>query len=111
MKQRNWKLYGVAILALTTSMAFAQESGQTAQHRKNVQQQRIAQGVHSGQLSARETHHLEGRESHINHEEHNMRTRDNGHLTHADRTRIQHQQNRTSRAIYNKKHNAAHRPH
>lgn len=111
MKQRNWKLFGVAVLALSTSLAFAQESGRTAQNRKYEQQHRIAQGVRSGQLTGRETRHLESRERHINREERNMRASDNGHLTRTDRARIQRQQNRTSQAIYNKKHNAAHRPY
>jgi hypothetical protein len=111
MKPLHWKFFGVALLALSTSMAFAQESGRTAQNRKYNQQHRIAQGVRSGQLTPRETQHLEGREARINHEEHNMRARHDGHLTPANRARIQRQQNRTSRAIYNKKHNAAHRPY
>jgi hypothetical protein len=41
----------------------------------------------------------------LNKEENNMRAADNGHLTAADRTKIDHQQNNLSRQIYNKKHN------
>jgi hypothetical protein len=111
MKPRNWKLFIVALLALSTSMALAQESGRTIKHRKYEQQHRIAQGVRSGQLTGRETRHLEGREVRINREERNMRANHDGHLTPANRARVERQQNRTSRAIYNKKHNAAHRPY
>lgn len=102
-------LLPTAFLALATTVAMCQTTHPNIQHRKNRQQQRIAQGVHSGQLTPHETAHLERRQASINRQEHRMRSRDNGHLTRADRARLNHRQNRTSRAIYNKKHNAAHR--
>jgi hypothetical protein len=74
--------------------------------RERNQQERIAQGVKSGQLTAGETAHLEGRESAINKEVHNDRAANGGKLTQAERRQVNHQENRTSRAIYNKKHNA-----
>jgi hypothetical protein len=74
--------------------------------RQRNQQERIAQGVKSGQLTAGETAHLEGRESAINKEVHNDRAANGGKLTQAERRQVNHQENRTSRAIYNKKHNA-----
>ena len=73
--------------------------------RKVNQQDRIAQGDRSGQLTPRETSHLENREAGINHEEHNMRTADNGHLTSQDRHTLARQQNRESARIYQDKHN------
>ncbi|MGB6745545.1 MAG: hypothetical protein WBE38_18000 [Terracidiphilus sp.] len=73
--------------------------------RKGDQQQRIAQGVQSGQLTAGETSHLEHQEAGINKEEHGMRAQDNGHLTKQDRQTIHHQQNQESRRIYRDKHN------
>ena len=73
--------------------------------RERNQQERIAQGVKSGQLTAGETSHLEGRESHINHEVHNDRVANGGKLTAAERRQVNHQEDRTSRAIYRKKHN------
>ncbi|GGA68010.1 hypothetical protein GCM10011507_19380 [Edaphobacter acidisoli] len=75
--------------------------------RKENQQDRIGQGVKSGQLTAGETSHLEKQESAINHEEHNMRAQDNGHLTRQDRRTINRQQNQESRRIYRDKHNAS----
>jgi L-lysine 2,3-aminomutase len=75
--------------------------------RKADQQARIAQGVRSGQLTPRETSHLEHQESAINHEERAMRAQDNGHLTKQDRSVIHAQQNQESRRIYRDKHNAA----
>ena len=74
--------------------------------RERNQQERIAQGVKSGQLTAGETAHLEGRESAINKEVHNDRVANGGRLTAAERRQVNHQENGTSRAIYRKKHNA-----
>src|SRR5580658_9843509 len=74
--------------------------------RKGDQQQRIAQGVHSGQLTAGKTSHLEHQEAGINREERGMRAQDNGHLTKQDRQTIHHQQNQESRRIYRDKHNS-----
>lgn len=93
-----------AALALASTVCMAQTSP-TINQRKENQQDRIAQGVRSGQLTAGETHRLEGREASINREEHNMRRADDGHLTRADRATLTHRQNRTSRAIYRDKHN------
>src|SRR5579871_4419828 len=79
---------------------------QTVNQRKENQQDRIANGVQSGQLTAGETKHLETKESDINHEEHDMRKLDDGHLTSADRATLNQQQNQVSHQIYNDKHNA-----
>lgn len=74
--------------------------------RKENQQDRIAQGVKSGQLTPRETAHLENHQAAINKEEHGMRSADNGHLTAQDRHTLARQQNRQSAQIYKDKHNA-----
>jgi hypothetical protein len=73
--------------------------------RKENQQDRIAQGVKSGQLTPRETSRLEHQEAGINKEERGMRAQDNGHLTKADRKTLHQQQNQDSRRIYRDKHN------
>jgi hypothetical protein len=75
--------------------------------RKADQQGRIANGVKSGQLTARETSRLEHQEAGLNREERGMRAQDNGHLTKQDRQVIHAQQNLESRRIYRDKHNAA----
>ena len=74
--------------------------------RRDLQQQRIGNGVQSGQLTAGETAHLENREAAINKESQQMRSEDNGHLTAADRAKLNRQQNRTSQQVYQDKHNA-----
>jgi hypothetical protein len=79
----------------------------TIQQRKDNQQDRIAQGVQSGQLTAGETKNLENKQAGINKEERNMRSEDDGHLTAADRAKLNRQQNRMSNQIYRDKHNAA----
>jgi hypothetical protein len=73
--------------------------------RERLQQERIAQGVKSGQLTSGEAAHLEGREQHIDREVHNDRVANGGTLTPAERRQVNHQENRTSKAIYQKKHN------
>jgi hypothetical protein len=74
--------------------------------RKVDQQERIGNGVKSGQLTAGETGRLEHQEAGINREERGMRAQDNGHLTAQDRTTLHAQQNQESRRIYRDKHNA-----
>jgi len=76
--------------------------------RKENQQDRIAQGVKSGQLTAGETAHLESKEAALNRETRNMRAANGGTLTAQDKAKVTRQQNRLSRQIYDKKHNARH---
>jgi hypothetical protein len=99
-------VFATALLAFSSTIAMAQSSATIAQRKVN-QQDRIAQGIRSGQLTARETAHLETREASINREERNMRRDDDGHLTRGDRAALTARQNRVSRAIYRDKHNAA----
>ena len=77
------------------------------QDRKENQQDRIANGVKSGELTAGETANLEKKESSLNQEEHDMRKLDNGKLTSADKTTLNQQQNQLSKQIYQDKHNSA----
>jgi hypothetical protein len=79
----------------------------TINQRKENQQDRIASGVASGQLTAAETANLEKKESNLNNEEKLMRSEDNGKLTGADRKVLNQQQNQLSNKIYQDKHNAA----
>ena len=79
----------------------------TINQRKENQQDRIANGVQSGQLTAGETANLEKKEATVNGEERDMRKLDNGHLTGADRKTLNQQQNQLSKQIYKDKHNTA----
>jgi len=75
--------------------------------RRADQQQRIGNGVQSGQLTAGETKNLESREANLNREVRDDRSVDGGKLTAQERKQVNHQQNNLSRSIYNDKHNAA----
>jgi hypothetical protein len=81
-------------------------TNRTINQRRVDQQDRIAQGVRSGQLTAGETSHLEHQEAGINREERGMRAQDNGHLTRSDKRTLDRQQNTESRRISRDKHNA-----
>jgi hypothetical protein len=78
----------------------------TYQNREHNQQDRIANGVQSGQLTAGETKSLESQEHALNTEAHADRAVDDGHLTAADRSQLNQQQNQVSKNIYADKHNA-----
>jgi hypothetical protein len=82
-------------------------TGESLQDRKENQQDRIANGAKSGQLTAGETTNLEKKESSLNQEERDMRKLDNGKLTAADKATLNQQQNKLSNQIYQDKHNAA----
>jgi hypothetical protein len=103
MKLSKVILHSAVLIGLAVP-AFAGQ-GATINQRKENQQNRIGNGVNSGQLTAGETANLETKEHALNTEEHNMRSSDDGHLTAADRAKLTHQQNRLSRQIYSKKHN------
>ncbi|MGB7434810.1 MAG: hypothetical protein WBR26_01855 [Candidatus Acidiferrum sp.] len=114
-----------AAMLLLGSMAFAQDqsssssSGQSSSapastpakpgevaQRKENQQDRIANGVKSGQLTAGETANLETKEAAINGETRADRAANGGKLTAAEKQQVNHQQNQVSKQIYNDKHNA-----
>lgn len=78
----------------------------TIQQRKENQQDRIANGVQSGQLTAGETANLEKKEAAINKETAADRAANGGKLTSAEKTQVNKQQNQLSKQIYKDKHNA-----
>jgi hypothetical protein len=114
-KFSKWNVLPTAVLLFGT-VALAQDPssspstptpkpGEVAQ-RKQDQQDRIANGVQSGQLTAGETSKLESKEAAINGETRADRAADGGKLTGAEKQQINQQQNRLSKQIYNDKHNA-----
>ncbi len=74
--------------------------------RKENQQDRIANGVKSGQLTAGETANLEKKEAAINGETKADRAANGGKLTAAEKAKVNKQQNNLSKQIYKDKHNA-----
>ncbi len=109
----NKTLIALAVAALVASgPLFAQQSQpqtqptNTVNDRRENQQDRVANGVQSGQLTAGETKNIEGREANLNREIHADRSADGGKLTPQERNQVNRQQNRLSNSIYNDKHNA-----
>lgn len=114
-------LLGVGLLALTATIGFAQTASAqaapalmqrhaaTINQRRQHQQRRIAQGIRTGRLNGRQAVRLERREASIGRQVHHMRTANGGHLTRANRVRLNRRLNRTSRAIYRAKHGAVKR--
>jgi len=96
----------VTVMGLVVlTAAFAQPSEVNA--RRENQQDRIAQGVGSGSLTARETANLEKKEAAINQEIRTDRALNGGKLTPQERKIVNGQQNAMSRQIYRDKHDAA----
>jgi len=90
----------------TPTPAPAEKPKPTVEQRKENQQDHIANGVQSGQLTAGETAKLEKKEAAINQETAADRAANGGKLTPSEKKQINRQQNRTSRQIYADKHNA-----
>jgi len=91
----------------TPTPAPAEKPKPTIAERKENQQDRMANGVKSGQLTAGETANLEKKEAAINREPAAHRAANGGNLTAAEKRRITRQQNQMSKQIYADKHNAA----
>lgn len=96
----------LAVLLSTVTIAGLASAGEVAQRKEN-QQDRIAQGVKSGQLTAGEAGRLEDKEAAINQETRADRAANGGKLTAAEKAKVNRQQNRVSRDIYRDKHNSA----
>lgn len=90
-----------AAAALSLAFAAPAEAGRIGR-REARQQDRIAQGVASGQLTARETARLETREAGLNRSIARMRS--DGMLSPGERARIEKRQDRISRGIVRRKH-------
>ena len=111
----NWlrNSFGVAIV-ITLSIAAVGVAQAGPRHprvnqvnaRFENQQDRIAAGVKSGQLTAKETATLEFKESQLKNEERFFRTENNGHLTKGEQVLLNKQENQLSKEIYNQKHDA-----
>jgi hypothetical protein len=98
----NKVLLGLALAGMIVGSGFA--GAQTVY--KN-QQGRIAQGVKSGQLTARETSNLESHERAINGQAAADRRANGGSLTGAEKAQVRGERQGVSRQIYADRHNAA----
>src|SRR5579862_3219057 len=114
----KWSFVPVVVLAAGT-VALAQDQSPTTSdpqpktevgQRKENQQDRIAQGVKSGQLTAGETDNLENQQRGINQQVKADRAANGGKLTAGEKVQVNREQNQASKNIYNKKHNARTQP-
>ena len=92
--------------AATPAAATEKKADPSIAQRKENQQDRIANGVKSGQLTAGETANLEKKEAAINKETSADRAANGGKLTSAEKAQVNKQQNQLSKQIYADKHNA-----
>ena len=93
-----------AVGLLFGSPALAQTSGSTVQRDVN-QQERIEQGLQSGELTTHETGQLERQEATV--EKMQSNALKDGNLSDAEKARLRRAQNKVSSDIYRDKHNAS----
>lgn len=102
-------LVGITALAGAASPAFARFGAHPRRLEVNGrlfnQERRINAGVRNGQLTHQEAHQLRADDRGIYREERQMAKLDNGHITRADQKALNQQENATSKAIYNDRHN------
>lgn len=99
----------VATIALALLVPIA-ASAQEVRDRELNQQQRIGQGLSSGQITARGDLGLERREADINASRVGDLARNGGRLTPGEHRRLNRRENALSRRIYVDKHNAIAQP-
>ena len=92
---------GLVIGVFSAAGAFAAEGAGTTQRDVN-QQERIEQGLKSGELNTREAARLERQESVVSHMQ--ARALKDGDITPAERARLMAAQNHVGRNIYGEKH-------
>lgn len=103
-------VFTVAIAALSATSLFAQSTTYKQRHsiaaRSANQQARINKGVADGQITPAGAAHADANQARINSQDARMRARDGGHLTAANRHKLAREQDRTSRGVYDRNHNA-----
>lgn len=90
-------------LALAASTTLAQTATPRVAKRQVNQQERIHQGVKSGELTKGEAVRLEAQQAKINRDK--KQAKADGVVTPRERAKLAHEQNRASKNIYVKKHN------
>jgi hypothetical protein len=79
--------------------------GNTVNQRSANQQQRIANGTRSGEMTTGEAARADQRQANIDRQVHNDRTANGGALTGQERQQVNREQNGASRQIHNENHN------
>ena len=100
MKRMLLAVTGMTLLM--SGLAFAQAETPHIDKRQANQEQRIDQGIASGQLNEREANRLNNQQEHINKME--AKAKSDGVMTKKERARISAAQDRASRHIVREKH-------
>ena len=95
-------LFAVSALVLMTGISYAEAETPVIDQRQTNQEQRIDQGIASGQLNEREANRLNKQQEHVNKME--DRAKSDGVMTKKERARIGAAQDRASRHIAREKH-------
>lgn len=92
---------GIANISMAQDGDFAKTHPRRAEvnHRLNNQDRRINHDVRNGDMSRREARNLHQRDHQIRHEERRMASRHGGHITRHEQSRLNRQENHTSRRI------------
>lgn len=94
----------LALSVALSGVAFAQTAAEQDQQRNVNQQQRIEQGLKSGELSTKEAGRLEREQQHVERME--ARTLKDGQISAGEQLRLDKAQNAASADIYKQKHDA-----
>lgn len=92
----------IGSVLLATGMAYAQAETPGIDQRQANQEQRIDQGIASGQLTQREADQLDKQQRHIDTMENKAKS--DGVVTKKERTRLHAAQDRASKNIFRQKH-------
>jgi hypothetical protein len=102
------KFISISVLSMAficiAASGFSQTKTPGVTKRQVNQQERIAGGVKKGELTPKETRHLEAREAKIRHDK--KVAKSDGKVTKKERAKLNREENRSSRAIYRQKHDA-----
>jgi hypothetical protein len=110
-KISKWVVVSASVLMLGAG-AYAQQAtpntpaDPSIAQRKQDQQDRIANGIRSGQLTAGEAAKTENQQRGINQQVRADRAANGGKLTAGEKAQVNREQNAASKNIYDKKHNA-----
>ena len=106
----KYLILAASLVAVPASSALAQQTTYSQRHSVNQrfanQQARINKGVADGQITPRGAAKADANQARISSQDARMRSRDGGHLTATDRHKLAREQDRTSRGVYNRNHNA-----
>ena len=105
MKMHNAVFAALCIAVITAPVAA--QAGEV-RNREIRQENRIYQGVRSGELSRNEYNTLQRQETRLNDERTDDLQRNDGRLTWRQDARLNRQENRLSREIYRDKHDGSH---